>query len=192
MFNKKFIVFITAFVLLISLSNMIKAESIILADRDINDELHDYFTIELNELEAEEKEEVNLPQVFTTENITTPTGLTGDDFNKLIENTPLKGMGETIVSVENEYNINGLFLLSVANIESGMGRASRGYNLFGMIGRKHQSYKHSMIEFAKLINKSYAGMSIKSLAKKYCPPNHSKWVIALNNTYNKFRGILNV
>lgn len=188
MFNKKFIVFITAFILLIFQSNMIKAESVILADRDINDELQDYFTIELNELEKE----VNLPQVLAPENIITPTGLTGDDFNKLIKNTPLKGMGETIVSVENEYNINGLFMLSVANIESGMGRASRGYNLFGMICRKHQSYKHSMIEFAKLINRSYTGMSIKSLAKKYCPPNHGKWVIALNNTYNKFRGILNV
>lgn len=47
--------------------------------------------------------------------------LTADDYNYMLRNTELNGLGQALVNAEENYNVNGLYLMGLACLESGYG-----------------------------------------------------------------------
>lgn len=50
-----------------------------------------------------------------------PSNLIAEEYNKMLENTNLYGLGIAFEQAEKTYNINGLYLLGLACLESGYG-----------------------------------------------------------------------
>ena len=110
----------------------------------------------------------------------TVTGISAEGFDSLLEGTDLEGCGQYFQRVETEYGVNGLFALSVAKVESGLGSsplAKNENNFFGMLGCSYDSKESGILAFGKLISQSsyYTEKTIEQIAKTYCPPTWSKW-----------------
>lgn len=54
----------------------------------------------------------------------TRSNLNEDDYNTMLDNTALKGIGAALVEAENTYNINGLYLMGLCCLESSYGTSN--------------------------------------------------------------------
>lgn len=174
--------------------------------RDDNQEYHEMFEVEVMEtavvggghqIPMQGISPDNLPMSLSESNLFNPSGLSISQFDSILLGTALEGMGETVWNIEQEHNINGLLLLSVARSESGLGSsqmAKTKNNLFGMrVSSGYISYaskKESMEAFASLMNRVYANMTLNQIAKKYCPFNVAHWTKLMNGSYVIFRAKL--
>lgn len=174
--------------------------------RDDNQEYHEMFEVEIMEtavvggghqIPMQGISPDNLPMSLSESNLFNPSGLSISQFNSILLGTALEGMGETIWDIEQENNINGLLLLSVARSESGLGSsqmAKTRNNLFGMRASSgylsYGSKEESMEAFALLMNRGYANMTLSQMAKKYCPFNVAHWTKLMNSSYAVFRAKL--
>lgn len=174
--------------------------------RDDNQEYHEMFEVEIMEtavvggghrIPMQGISPDNLPMSLSESNLFNPSGLSISQFDSILLGTALEGMGETVWNIEQEHNINGLLLLSVARSESGLGSsqmAKTKNNLFGMrVSSGYISYaskKESMEAFASLMNRGYANMTLNQIAKKYCPFNVAHWTKLMNGSYAIFRAKL--
>ena len=52
------------------------------------------------------------------------SNLTADDYNAMLSGTKLKGIGSALEKAEQQYNINGLYLLGLCCLESGYGTSN--------------------------------------------------------------------
>lgn len=107
--------------------------------------------------------------------------LTEEQFNTLLEGSGLDGCGAAFAEIEEEYGVNGLFALSVANLESGLGKAcANTNNFFGFMGSGGRWMKFATKEdgisyFGELISgKIYSGKTIDQIAGIYCPGS-ARW-----------------
>ena len=122
----------------------------------------------------------------------TITNLSIDQFNKILEGTGLAGQGESYYKVEQEYGVNGMFVIGVAFLESGYGKyKSNTNNYYGMrSGNGYMSFSspaENILYFGKLMNKNlYKGKSMSQIAKIYCPPNHTKWVGSVSSIMSTY------
>lgn len=121
------------------------------------------------------------------------SGYSVEEFNKMLANTKLEKKGQYFKNVEDKYNINGVFAISVASYESAFEsrKINSSNNLFGMMrkGRliKYADVSENIMAFGNLMNKkTYKNKNISSIAKIYCPTNSKKWVSNINSKYNKF------
>lgn len=123
------------------------------------------------------------------------TYLTANDYEKLLEGTPLAGHGQDFYDMEHLWGVNGLFALAVARTESGLGTSSMARNqnnYFGMIGMYFSSPREGILYFGELMNESiYYGKSISSIAKSYCPPTWSHWASQNQSFISEFWNKLN-
>lgn len=174
--------------------------------RDDNQEYHEMFEVEIMEtvvvggghqILMQGISPDNLPMSLSESNLFNPSGLSISQFDSILLGTALEGIGETVWNIEQEHNINGLLLLSVARSESGLGSsqmAKTKNNLFGMrVSSGYISYaskKESMEAFASLMNRGYANMTLNQIAKKYCPFNVAHWTKLMNGSYAIFRAKL--
>lgn len=127
--------------------------------------------------------------------INSSTGLSVEAFNKMLSGTALAGEGDAFYDMEQNYNVNAVFAMGVANTESTLGAACYGYNPFGMMGSngliRYDSWYSAIQAFGKLMNKNwYKGKSIEGMARTYCPtnsnwPNEVKYSMAMQ--YNKIQ-----
>lgn len=87
------------------------------------------FEIKTINAKTETIENYNLEQINTNLTIDTdvriPSNLTKEQYNIMLEGTNLYGLGNALVKAEKEYQINGLYLLGLACLESAYG--SSGY-----------------------------------------------------------------
>ena len=115
----------------------------------------------------------------------TISGLSAKAFDYILEGTNLDGMGYAFEELEQEYGVNGLFAMAVAQTETGFGRseyARNKNNFFGMLGCSYETKYDGIMAFGKLMNKPiYYQNSIDRIGKTYCPPNASEW-----SSQNKF------
>lgn len=124
---------------------------------------------------------LNEYQVFhyLSYNVFERTNISVKGFNILLENTPLAGQGQSFEDMEKEWGVNGLFALSVAKTESGLGTSSLAINknnYFGMIGCSFSSPHNGIMYFGELMNKGYyKNKDIEAIARTYCPPTWSEW-----------------
>lgn len=61
---------------------------------------------------------INL-ELTTTSDLRIMSNLKAEDFNKMLEGTNLNGLGAALEQAEKEHNINGLYLMGLACLESG-------------------------------------------------------------------------
>ena len=129
------------------------------------------------------------------------SNLTAEEYEKILENTNLKGLGSTLVEIENTYNINGLYMLGLAGLESSFGNsniAKKKNNITGYCAYDHNtekatkfdSYSDCLIATAKLLDKNYLtenacyfnGYSAKAIDVKYCSDKtHATKIIKIVN-----------
>lgn len=127
--------------------------------------------------------EINLTNISQKSNLST------EQFNKVIFDTMTKygkteseilNTGEYLKYIEDTFNVNGLFALSVASLESGWGQRHPNNNLFGL-GSGSMYFEvdgESINYFGKLIRECYIDnglTNIDAISGKYCPPNSNKW-----------------
>ena len=154
------------------------------------------------EEEIKEIEEVVEPEpiIYNYTDITSKSGFTAEQFDTIIQyafekmgksSTKLTDIGAGLYAAENEYNINGLYLLGIASIESGWGTsglATKSNNIYGLIGMKFNSVDDCSMYMGKLLRNSYIDKGYNTLNKiqtKYCP-NSTKWVGNVTWCANKY------
>lgn len=62
------------------------------------------------------------------------SNLNANEFNKMLSNTKLNGLGKSLEKAEKEYNINGLYLMGLACLESGYGTSNFAKNRNNLVG----------------------------------------------------------
>lgn len=168
-----------------------------LSAREKNDELIQLLIEQVDENKRIENEKIaekkRLEDVaLANRNITNdydvarPSGRTAEYFDKLLEGSGLAGLGKAIIAAEELYQINGIFIISVAQLESGRGTtylARTKNNLFGLnawgktraeINRRAYSYSTKgdcILGFSKIIRVNYIDKgrnTIKSIGAIYC------------------------
>lgn len=99
--------------------------------------------------------------------LTRKTGLTPYELNVTLEGTGLAGLGEAFFQAEQEFGVNSLFLIGIANLESGYGKsriAKDKNNLFGFKAYDKSPYSSagvyktkgdSVLEVAAFLSKNY-------------------------------------
>lgn len=159
---------------------------------DVNSEVADlrndvYF--EKLEESIEEIEEVKA--VHNTTNIVHKSGYTAEQFDAIInkvftdmnkKTTSLTTIGDSLYKVEQENDVNGLYLLGIASLESGWGTsdlATKSNNLYGLIGLKFNSVDECTEYMGSWLRSAYIDKGLDTLSKiqtKYCPNGGSKWI----------------
>ena len=137
----------------------------------------------------EEIEETKV--VYNTTDIAHKSGYTAEQFDAIInkvftdmnkKTTSLTTIGDSLYKVEQENDVNGLYLLGIASLESGWGTsglATKSNNLYGLIGRKFNSADECTEYMGSWLRSAYIDKGLDTLAKiqtKYCPNGGSKWI----------------
>ncbi len=132
--------------------------------------------------------ELKLPSrnLLNDYDINRPSGRTAEETNLLLKGTNLANLGESILLAEKTFNVNAIFIISVAQLESGYGTsylARKKNNLFGLnawgnslseIRRRAYSYKTKgdcIQSFAEIIRTKYLDKkrtTIGSIGEIYC------------------------
>ena len=130
--------------------------------------------------------------VFTKENIKKEdmrkkSDITQEDLESYLKKFPyLSGISETLIQVQDEYNVNAMLLLAIIRLESGNGKsniARAKNNLGGLVGlyRSKAVYKHfdskddCIVFMAELLSNHYlteggkyfSGYTLPDIAKRY-------------------------
>lgn len=122
------------------------------------------------------------------------THFTTADYNKILKGTHLAGYGHYFKKIEDKYKVNGLFAISVATQESGLGRselAKNNNNFYGIkrgedAWAKFDSKEDGILYFGELMNKSrYRGKTIRQIAPIYCNSEWGERVSSIMSRYLK-------
>jgi len=157
---------------------------------------------ELKRIEAEKqriKEEEELKarllaesQARLTFNPFEKSNLTVEQYNNILRGTGLEGAGVSFYTMEQKYNVNGMFAVSVAFLESGLGRhKANTNNFFGMRGNNgwmaFDSVDANIQYFGKLMNSNlYKGKGILQIGKVYCPGTYEDWASKVTSIMKKY------
>lgn len=117
----------------------------------------------------------------------TKSNLTENDYNELLKNTNLKNIGSALVKAENEYNINGLYLMGLCCLESAYGTSNFAVNRNNLVGWNandenpnnasyFNSFEDCILKVAAKLKKNYLtedgcyfnGYSARAIDVKYC------------------------
>lgn len=130
--------------------------------------------------------------IFTKENIKKEdmrkkSDITQEDLESYLSKFPyLSGISETLIQVQDDYDVNALLLLAIIRLESGNGKsniARAKNNLGGLVGvyRSKPAYKHfdskddCIVFMAELLSSHYlteggkyfSGYTLPDIAKRY-------------------------
>ena len=129
--------------------------------------------------------------VYNTTDIAHKSSYTAEQFDAIInkvftdmnkKTTSLITIADSLYKVEQENDVNGLYLLGIASFESGWGTsdlATKSNNLYGLIGRKFNSVDECTEYMGSWLRSAYIDKGLDTLAKiqtKYCPNGGSKWI----------------
>ena len=115
------------------------------------------------------------------------SNLSVEQYNKILEGTGLEGLGESYYEMELKHEVNGLFALSVACLESGYGKyRANTNNYYGMKnGDGWMSFDtpdDNIQYFGRLMNKPlYFGKDIYEIGNIYCPSDDNHWAISVRS-----------
>ena len=157
----------------------------------------------VNQIEEEilEIEEEIPPITYNTNNIAHKSGYTAEQFDAIInkvftdmnkEITSMTTIGDSLYTIEQEYDVNGLYLLGIASLESGWGTsglATKSNNIYGLLGRKFDSVDKCTEYMGSWIRSEYIDKGYDTLDKiqtKYCPNGGSKWINHVTWCMNRY------
>lgn len=124
---------------------------------------------------------------YASNYLATASGLTAAEYETLMPEA-LKGYGGTIYDMEQKYEINGTFLLSVIILESGHGtsglaqenknvagnKATDGWKAFGTITEGIEYAAENLAtNYLKEDGKYYRGDTVKDISTLYCEQSES-------------------
>lgn len=119
-----------------------------------------------------------------------PTNLSAEAFDYLLDGSKLAGHGQDFYELEQTYQVNGLFALAVAKVESGLGSSKLAVNknnYYGMIGNSFNSPHDGILAFGRLMNKSiYHGKPLNAIARIYCPPTAGAWAATVTSLMGSY------
>ena len=139
--------------------------------------------------------------VYNTTDIAHKSSYTAEQFDAIInkvftdmnkKTTSLTTIGDSLYKVEQENDVNGLYLLGIASFESGWGTSSlaiKSNNLYGLIGCKFNSVDKCTEYMGSLLRSAYIDKGLDTLAKiqtKYCPNGGSKWINDVTWCVNRY------
>ena len=84
--------------------------------------------------ETEKKEVVKNLELKTDSDLRVISNLTEEEFNKMLAGTELYGIGGTLVKIEKEYSINGLYMLGLSCLESNYGKSKYARKRNNLVG----------------------------------------------------------
>ena len=76
---------------------------------------------------------INL-ELTTESDLRIPSNLKAEDYNKMLDGTNLSGLGSALERAEKEHNVNGLYLMGLACLESGYGTSNYAVNRNNLVG----------------------------------------------------------
>lgn len=138
---------------------------------------------------------------YNTTELRQASGLTAEQFDNVIDETfrkmnkrqsKIAGIGDALYQIEQEYNVNGLYILGIASLESGWGTSTyaRKYNnIYGLINQRFTSTSECTVYMGKTIRENYIDKGYDTIEKvqtKYCPNGGSKWVSDVIWCTNKY------
>lgn len=139
--------------------------------------------------------------VYNTTDFTHKSGYTAEQFNEIIKtafetmgkkDTALIGIGDGLYQAEQEYDVNGLYMLGIASLESGWGTsklATKNNNVFGLVGMSFESYYDGSVAMGRIMRNSYFDKGFDTWSKfqsKYCPSGGEKWINNIKWCANKY------
>lgn len=151
-------------------------------------------------------------EVITSINkdITKPSGLTAEQYEAVIDkmlakykkkNSKLDGAGAAIYRAEQEYGVNGIFLLGIISNESGWGTKLANTNNLGGITKKGGGFRafnsvdECIMYMGRLLSNNYIHQgrtTVQAVGNKYCPDTAAnpgqnvKWANTVNNIMNRY------
>lgn len=115
------------------------------------------------------------------------SNLSVEQYNKILEGTKLEGFGEFYYDMELRHEVNGLFAVSVACLESGYGKYRANINnYYGMKNAdgwmEFDSPEENIQYFGRLMNKPlYFGKNIYEIGDIYCPSGDNYWATSVRS-----------
>ena len=143
---------------------------------------------------AQEWVEIQWGYVNITYDVFTKTNLSYHTLDRMLEDTPLAGCGIYFFNMEQQYGVNAVFAIAVAENESSLGKYNANKNNFW--GRKSISggwmswntKEESIMDFGAYIVSRYPNMTIDQIGPIYCP-NPGGWAqrtkSLMTRRYNK-------
>lgn len=205
---KRLIIVDVFLIILACLIPDVKVESVQVSEQ-VNVQIEENIQVSSRSLEEPRKEVVQksteviqkCTELTTESNLRQLSNLTIEEYELMLENTNLKGLGSTLVEIENTYHINGLYMLGLSALESSFGNsniAKTKNNITGYCAydrntskaTKFDSYRDCLIATAKLLDKYYLtenacyfnGYSAKAIDVKYCTDReHANKIIKIVN-----------
>lgn len=143
---------------------------------------------------------INL-DLTTTSDLRTPSNLKAEDYDKMLEETNLYGIGTALEQAEKEHNVNGLYLMGLACLESGYGTSNYAINRNNLVGWNavnsnpnkasyFESKEQCILYVAEKLKTNYLtengcyfnGYSAKAIDVKYCSDiNHADKIVQIVN-----------
>lgn len=143
---------------------------------------------------------INL-DLTTTSDLRTPSNLKAEDYDKMLEETNLYGIGIALEQAEKEHNVNGLYLMGLACLESGYGTSNYAINRNNLVGWNavnsnpnkasyFESKEQCILYVAEKLKTNYLtengcyfnGYSAKAIDVKYCSDiNHADKIVQIVN-----------
>ncbi len=128
-------------------------------------------------------EELNQCAIITYEPFEV-TNISANDFDLMLADSGLEGYGYAFKKMEEEHEVNGVFAIGVAMLESGWGKVAPHNNYFGIKNSRFKSPESCIMYFGKLIKENYANMTFSEIAAKYCPAT-PKWEYTVRDIMEK-------
>ena len=128
-----------------------------------------------------------------------------NDYNMMLKNTNLEGIGSALVKAESQYNVNGLYLLGLCCLESAYGTSNFAINRNNLVGwnandenPNNASYFNSfddcILKVAQKLQENYLnengcyfnGYSARAIDVKYCTDKkHADKIVNIVNKLMK-------
>ena len=158
-------------------------------------------TIKITNRAMEQKRNIKNLNIDVNSDLRILSNLTAEEYNKMLENTELNNLGNALEKAEKEYEINGLYLMGLACLESGYGKsefARKRNNLVGWNAVNSNPNKASYFEskeecilyVAERLKTNYLnengcyfnGYSARAIDIKYCTDKkHADKIIQIIN-----------
>lgn len=131
-------------------------------------------------------DQYKIERIFNPNDVTVLSNLTIDEIHAMLEGTNLDQLSETFLECEKEYNVNAIFLMSIAAHESNWGNSRRaredhnytGYGVFSdsAVGinadKGEDNIRHTAMKLREnYLNedgKYYNGVRVCDVHKRYC------------------------
>lgn len=157
---------------LIPLESARNSDNFVLCQKKEEQEKPQSNNVQTNNTQSNNVQEVQSKPVYNL-SVKGKSGLTKEDLDYILAGSPMKNCAAAVLLVEEKYNVNAFFTVSVAQAETQRGLTGTGKsknNAFGITAasggyRKFNSLSDSVIEFGGMIERVYFSRGLDTVEK---------------------------